>query len=592
MLGAEVVVHVVEDMDDAEAFGAWVDEHKGAWVAVDTEATGLNVYATDWRLRSVQIGTKREAWVLWVEGSYAGLRPVVQAALLSLPKQLAHNRAYDAGALEVSGFRHRLWEGHDTLLMSHLVDTRGVKDGGVGHKLKDLGAFYVDPSMADSDVALKEWARSENIPLDERFRRAPCRLPELEEYAGIDTMITSALYEIFDGKLIEREHRLLEFEEALQRVCADMGERGLLLDVPYAEALREHLLDREDILRQKMDAHGIENPSAPAQIRYALRDAGLTLLTPTGKLSVSKDALEGVAHPVAQLVQDFRHVSKFRGSYVERSLELVDAAGRVHPSIRSLQARTARMAVSDPPLHQLPATDALIRRMYIADPGMAIVSADYNQVELNVVAELAGERNMLKAIMEGVDLHTNTANLTGLTRKVAKMVNFLIVYGGGVAELMTKANISKAEAVKALAAFHRAFPGIRRYGNRLQERTGKGAKPLVNPAGLSMRLDKDRTYAAINYMVQSTARYVLAEAMLELAESKFSGGLLLPIHDEMLAQVPIVGAQESADEIGAIMSRSFGGIELVAEGEVYGPSWGHGYISRGVIPIELERWFV
>lgn len=592
VLGHAVTVKVVENHKDAADFLRWCEEVKDQWVAIDVEATGLDIYSTSWRIRSVQFGTLREAWVLWVEGDYVPNRAIVQKGLDTLPLQLAHNRAYDAPALDHTGFHHSLWAGRDTMLMSHLLDSRGKSDGGVGHGLKALAAHYIDPTLTDSDDALKQWAKDQKIKVGERFHLAPTRLPELEHYAGMDCILTRGLHDVLLSRLTELDQlNLMEFEHEIQQVCSGIAAKGMLLDIPYAKALREHFLDREDILRQKMDEHGILNPNSVKQIQAALQGANLTLRTASGQLSVSKDALEGIDHPVAEMVQEFRHVTKFRVSYVDRCIDLVDEKGRVHPNIRSLQARTARMAVSDPPLQQLPASDALLRRMFIADPGMSICSVDYSQIELRVLAELAQEKAMLGAIAHGIDLHTNTAEKVGIDRKIAKMVNFLIVYGGGATKLEVSAAISSEDAVAAIRGFHKAFPGVKRYGNRLQERSNMGEHPVTTPSGRRLILDRDRTYAATNYVVQSTARDVLAEAMLDLNESPYASSMLLPVHDEILFQVPTEVADKATSAVVTIMSRYFGDTYLDATGDVYGPSWGHGYLDHGEIPADLLEWF-
>ena len=401
------------------------------------------------------------------------------------------------------------------MIMSHLIDSRAKQDGGVGHSLKDLGAHWIDPSMKDGDEALKEWARAQKgIKVDDRYWAAPYGLPELERYSGLDVMITRGLHDLFEKRIGEMGcERLLEFELEVQRECAAMSSRGMLLDVEYAEALREYYLDREDVLLQKLDAAGVENPNSAAQIREALLAGGVRLKekTGSGEFSVAKEVLGGLDHPVAAMVMEYRHASKFRAAYVDSCLEIRDENDRVHPGIRSLQARTARMAVASPALQQLPSSDPLVRRMFVADEGMTMIACDYSQVELRVMAALAGERKMLKAIADGVDLHTNTAEQVGISRKLGKMTNFLVVYGGGASALSVQAGVSEADAKSALNGFHRAFPGVRRYSNRLQEKSGKGQRPIVTPAGRHMM----RGYAAINYMVQSTVRDVLAEALLE-----------------------------------------------------------------------------
>jgi DNA polymerase-1 len=592
--GTTVTTMVATVPEDLPEFLDWAYAYAHLPIAIDTESTGFRMFSVDWKLRLVQFGTKREAWVIPVEEGYEDFRSAVQEALGILQRPVAHNLPFDALSLERAGYKHPLWRiGSDTSVMAHLIDPRGRPDGGVGQGLKPLGEFYLDPAIRDGEKEFKDWARKAKVPVDERFLRVPFGEPSYEHYAGLDCIITAGLFELFSEKLGEKGlEDLAKFEYATQEATADMQRRGFLLDVPYAEALREYLLDQEDILLQKLQHMGIDNPNSNAQVRKALLASGakLTVETPSGELSVSADALDGIDHPAVAMVQEYAQVGKFRTSYVDAMLEAKDSEDRIHPSIRALKARTARMAVSDPPLHQLPSRDAMIRRMLVADPGHVLYAVDYDQVELRILAVMAGAKKMIAAIHNGIDLHTTTAELVGIERRLAKMVNFLIVYGGGAGKLSIGAKVPFEEARAALKGFHRAYPEIKRYGNRLQERSGQGARPIETPSGRLLPLDKDRTYAATNYMVQSTARDVLAEAILRLRDDdEIWGGVLLPVHDEVIGQAPLVDAANIVNRVGEIMSTDFGEVELSASGKILGRSWGHGYDIES-LPKELRRF--
>jgi len=449
--GAILRINVVVTLEDLRSFERWARSVVGP-VAVDTEATGLDIYASSWRLRMVQFGTKAEAWVIPVELGPAFMASA-QYGLETIPVQVVHNKNYDVPALNAGGLScATLRAGEDTQILAHLVDPRGRESGGIGMGLKALGVHYLDPSLGDGDAALKLWASGAGVKRDDRFRAAPIDLPELERYAGLDALITAGVYEVLKAKLEGVEH-LVPFEHELQLQTLAMSERGLLVDVEYAEALGDYLEMREDVIAQRLDAMGVDNPNSSDQIERMLLADGveLTKRTPKGGASsVAKDVLEAIDHPSAALITEYRNVTKFKASYVDSCLSLKDRDNRVHPWIRSLKARTARMAVSSPPLHQLPSGDAMIRRMFVAEPGWAVFSADYDQVELRVLAALSREPAMLSAIAAGVDLHSLTAERVGLERKVAKMTNFLIVYGGGATKLAEQARITVEEAKAAI----------------------------------------------------------------------------------------------------------------------------------------------
>ena len=587
ILGVLVSVYVVETAADAAVFADWVRDVGAGWVGVDTETSGLDSWADGWELRLVQFATPNVAFVL----DPVKFRDEVQVALLSMPRTVFHNRPFDAAALTRGGFEHLAWDGGiDTQVLAHIADSRSSRDGAVGHGLKALADAMIQPGLSDDQVELKAWARANKVSVATMFATAPTEL--FEAYAGMDAILTVRLAKLLADKVeaIGCGH-LVEFEIELQRVGADIQETGFKIDRAYAEWLGDHLESQAVDATTKLRMLGVDNPNSNSQVAGALIEAGVVWdgVTASGKPSVASDVLDSVDHPVADLVKAYRSANKLRKSYVVRALEASAVDGRCHADIRMLQARTARMSVSNPPLQQLPASDAMIRRMFVADPGMAICAVDYSQIELRVLAALSGEESMIAAIADGVDLHTNAAVSMGVSRKVAKMANFLTVYGGGAGQLSKAAGISMGEATAALGAFGRAFPAVAKYGDRLQFGAKYGADPVVTASGRRLMLDRGRLYSATNYVVQSSARDVLAEAMLMVDEDRvLSGCLLMPVHDELIFQAPIDEAEAWVDRMVDLMECDFKGVHLAAEGEIYGASWGHGYAYAGT---PAAGWF-
>ena len=572
--------------DDVGALRSWLARGRQA-LAVDTETTGLNIHGAGFRCRLVVLADNLEAWVLDVERAPALLHEA-RTALLEAPWLVMHNATFDWQVLEVAGvatLEELQPRTVDTRLLAHLVDPRGKADGGVGHGLKDLAVHYVDEGAADGDQELAALFRELGFKKAEGFAKVPVDHPTLVHYAGQDGIMTARLLEVLAPKVRElgMDH-LVDFERDVQALLARLERRGMLLDVAYAERLRERYLIAQDAHQMGAASYGVDNVNAPTQVADGLLALGaeLTERTPSGAWKVDKDVLASIlpGTPGAELAAEVRgakHASKFRKSYVEACLELRDAQDRVHPRINALQARTARMSVSTPPLQQLPSGDWWVRRMFVAEPGELVVAADYSQVELRVLGALAKERNIMEAVAQGVDLHDLTAGRVGIDRGTAKAVNFLTVYGGGAKALARTARIPQHEAKVALSGYHRAFPGVKRYGRHLMERAEYGRKEVRTASGRRLPLDRGRLYAATNYVVQSSARDVLAQALLELSDAGLERYLLIPVHDEVVASAPAAEAAEVAQAIGEVMSMDFHGVHLAAEGEVYGASWGHGY---------------
>ena len=204
-------------------------------------------------------------------------------------------------------------------------------------------------------------------------------------------------------------------------------------------------------------------------------------------------------------------------------------------------------------------------------------AADYVGVVMRVMAGLAQDATMLKAIADGVDLHSFTAEKVGVTRKVAKPLGFGIAYGGGAPKLALIAGISEAEAKTAIQAWWRTYPGVKRYKRSLVGKSEQGRLPVTTATGRQIPLDRGRVYAALNYVIQSTARDALAQDILDIRAAGLGDHLLLPIHDELLFEAPAADIEEVARAIGETMTMDILGTTLTATGEVYGESWGAGY---------------
>ena len=393
---------------------------------------------------------------------------------------------------------------------------------------------------------------------------------------------------------------LATFEHELAAALAILQRRGMLVDVPYTERLNDDLMAEADKYRAVAKRYGVENVNSTKQIAEALQAMGETLAekTDSGNLKVDK----GVLMPLADLDNDWeligarkpnyladavlraKRADKWATAYAGAFLDKRDERDRLHPMIGGLQARTARMSISRPPLQQLPSGDAQVRRALIADPGNVIVACDYSQIEMRVLAALAEDRKLLEAIRSGVDLHDYTATLvygedfTPAHRKLMKGVGFGKVYGGGAKTLSRQTGAPIGKVKSAIKAYDRTYPGIKRYSRKLQRAAGFGEKEVVTPTGRHLPLDRDRLYSATNYMVQSTARDVLAEAILDLFDAGLDEGLLLPVHDEIIAQAPEADAEEYVREISKVMNREFYDVPLTSDPEVLGASWGHGYM--------------
>ena len=249
------------------------------------------------------------------------------------------------------------------------------------------------------------------------------------------------------------------------------------------------------------------------------------------------------------------------------------------------------MSIMNPPLQQLPAGDWRIRRCFIPDPGNVFISSDFSQIELRVIAANAQVEQMIDAIKTDVDLHNRTADLIwpdGWTKKqrgIAKNVAFGYAYGAGPKKISETAGIPYTEARKIVTAFENAYHEIPRFSDKLQEEARSNGWLITTSYNRELPVSPNKSYAALNYATQSTARDVFADAMLKVDEA-FGDRLVLPIHDEILHQAPLAEANEQAHRVRSIMQGEFHGVPIDADSEIgWGGSWGSFYN----VPPHLDR---
>ena len=582
------------DLAGFEAFLAQGDKVLG----FDTETTGLDMFVPGESVRLVQFGNLREAWVLRVDLFADAIRKALRQ-----PRYFtAHNAPFDLLwvdehlGVKIEELADRVF---DTRIFAHLIDPRQPHEGGAGLSLKPLSAIYVDPDAPDTQEGLTAVFNSLGFTKATGWRHIPIDHPTYVLYAGLDPILSVRLF----GELAPLIKDLglsglSKFEHHLSSLLALMQRKGLRLDVDYTEHLVEDLTAEAEHFAAVAARYGVANVNSTAQVAAALQAMGETLTerTKTG-WKVDKEVLLPIAdldrdwkrieardaNPLADAVLRSKRASKWTGSYAQAFLDLRDANDRVHPSIGGLQARTARMSISRPPLQQLPSGDWKVRRAIIADPGNLVIAADYQAVEMRVLAALADEQTMKEAIAAGLDLHGFTAEriygagFTKRQRGISKGVGFGKVYGGGAETLSRQTGAPIEQVREAIAAYDRVFPGIKRYAKRLQSRAEYGKKEVVTVSGRHLPLDRDRLYSATNYVVQSTARDLLAQAIVDVFDAGLGDHLLLPVHDELIAQAPEADAEEVIREIGRVMESTFYGVRIESDPEVYGRSWGHGY---------------
>ncbi|MEU7191680.1 DNA polymerase [Streptomyces sp. NPDC045369] len=604
--GETVTVHVPETTEDLNEFWRWLyrARERGP-IALDTETTGLDIYSPGYRLRTVQFGDTHDAWVLPYErGGYVA--SYARDAIRRCRQVLIHNAAFDWLVLDEHAGTPleelALWT-TDTRILAALIDPRQPSEGGIGTALKPLAAYWVDPAAPDTQGGLTRVFNSLGFTKETGWAGIDLTHPTYLLYAGLDVILTARLYPVLRRELDRLGVRaeLVTYEHEIARMCAVMQRAGLLVDHDYAAPLARRLAEEAEQHAAVAARYGVTKVGSSTQVAEALVGMGerLTERTQSGALSTDKTVLLPLAdldrdwqrigarepNPLADAVLRAKRASKWGVTYAEAFLSNASAAGRIHPSISPLAARTGRMSVTAG-LHQLPSSDHVIRRAILAEPGHVMISTDFQAVEMRVLAALANVRRMKEGFTSGgdkFDIHTYTARLikgdkaTPRDRKVFKGAGFGKVYGGGITTIARQTGATEPEIAQAVAAYDRMFPEIKRASSRWQRQAYQNGMVFISATGRRLPLDRDRTYSVVNYACQSAARDLLGQAMLNVESAGLLNFCRLPIHDEFLASAPREDATEIAREFERCMTMDLYGVPITAEAEIGGRSWGSLY---------------
>lgn len=580
--GEEVSVHVVETADDLIGFRWFVQSHN--CLAVDTETTGLDIYSDEFRCRLVQFGTQSDSWVLPVEASDTLLYEVKEA-LSFTSKIIMQNASYDLQVLDrcLGIEMETLWpKVIDTQILAKLVDPRPFEAGGIGHSLEDLIRRFIDRDLADNVKGLMaKLAREHKTTKLKIWSMIDLFHPEYLLYAGMDTVFTARACSKL-VPLLKVSDDLVKFEHRIAEICSYIDRRGFLLDVEYTQRLSARWANEQAVLEAiAFTEYGIDSVNSTEDVAEALEEIGVRITgrTETGKRRVDKSLLQSLVADnveLAEIVSEAKKLGKWNTTWVQKFLDSADSEGRCHTFINPLQARTGRMSITGIPAQTLPASDSVVRSCFVAEPGHSICSVDYLAQELRVLAALSGDQTMIQAFENDLDLHQITADASGVSRKVGKMANFLTVYGGGPAKLADQAGIDLGTAQGVLAGFARTYPAVARYSKRLSALASSQGF-ITTGTGRRLPVDKARPYSALNYMIQSTSRDVTCRALIRLHEAGFTPYIRLPIHDEIVASVPVEKAEWGASKIASLMAEQMNGVLIGTDPEVGGRSWGSLY---------------
>jgi len=381
--------------------------------------------------------------------------------------------------------------------------------------------------------------------------------------------------------------QLYELEKKLLPVLRQMEKSGIKIDKKHLENLSQKTAQDLSVLEKKIyNLVGQEfNVNSPQQLsdilfnKLAISVKGLKK-TPGKVISTAAGELEKLKnqHPVIDLILEYRELAKLKNTYLDALPKLADSSSRLRTSFDQLGTLTGRLSSKNPNLQNIPIKTELgreIRRAFVAEPGNEILSADYSQIELRVVAVLAQDKNMLEAFKAGRDIHTETAHeifevelekVTKEMRRIAKVLNFGVIYGMSVRGFAQTAGVDNARAKDFIEKYFKKFSGVAAFIEKTKKQAARkgfvetmfGRKrfiPEINSSVWNLRAAAERM--AINMPVQGTAADIIKIAMVKIAESQqlkvSESQLLLQVHDELVFEVIADKIKEIAAEVKKIM---------------------------------------
>ena len=450
------------------------------------------------------------------------------------------------------------------------LNEMGIAGAGFVHDVM-LYAFLLDADP--SACSLEEQARRR---LDLKLGSAP------EQHADVILELNGQLSPEIDARGLRELYATIELP--LAPVLARMERAGILID--RIELQRLSTMMEGEIARLTERIHALAgkafNIASPQQLgRVLFEDLRLPAPTKRGKgkaISTAADVLETLAadHEIVRLVLEYRQLAKLKGTYVDALPLLVDGAGRLHTSFNQTGAATGRLSSSNPNLQNIPVRTALgreIRAAFVPRPGWKLVTADYSQIELRLLAHFSADPLLVRAFREGDDVHTRTASevmgvppmmVTPEARRDAKAVNFGIVYGISAFGLAAQLGISRSEAERYIRGYFERYAGVRRFLDETiaavrasgVTRTLFGRErpiPDMNSGNPSARGFAERT--AVNSPLQGTAADLIKLAMIRvqgaLEKGGFESAMLLQVHDELVFECP----PEEVDAVAALARR-------------------------------------
>ncbi len=594
-LAQKIDVSAYQTITDEKELKQWLDlAVDQGFFAFDTETTSLDPMQAELVGFSIALQASKAAYVplnhvagtqdLLGGGRIEGQIPIKVALALLQPVlenpailKIAQNMKYDWLVMKQHGITIQSFD--DTMLLSYVLDA-----GTLTHGMDALSERWLGHKpIAYKDVVGSGKASTSFASVD---------LAQATAYAAEDADVTLRLWQVLKPQLIAQGiSRVYErLERPLVDVLARMEERGILVDRQLLSRLSGELAQsaaaiEDEIYTLAGEKFNIGSPKQLGEILFGKMGLPGGSKTKTGQWSTSAQVLEDLAaegHELPRKIVDWRQLTKLKSTYTDALPNyILPRTGRVHTNYSMAATSTGRLASSEPNLQNIPVRTPegrKIRAAFIAGPGNMLISADYSQIELRVLAHVADIKALKDAFAHGLDIHAMTASemfgvpvegMPSEVRRRAKAINFGIIYGISAFGLANQLGISREEAGQYIRTYFERFPGIKDYMEKtkafahehgyVETIFGRRAHyPEINASNPQIRAFNER--AAINAPIQGAAADIIRRAMIKmdaaLNSEKLSAKMLLQVHDELIFEVPEQEVEKTISVVKNVMENA------------------------------------
>jgi DNA polymerase-1 len=594
-------LHLVDNWEDATKFMDWVAGLNTERIAFDTEGEGLNVRKD--KVRLIQFGDRNQGWALPVDRWLGLATEVFERWASSGRRFVGHNARYDAGMLKKHGIN----------IPTHLIDDTmmlaAVANPSVPLGLKSQSARHIDPRAAVLQGQLDEVMRSSGKTWKDIPITADGPFATYWIYGALDAIITNRLWDHHAPDVFANAPRSYDLEISAGWMASRMEAAGVECDREYTAAQQgEFAVMYDDLTSRIHTEYGVDAGSKDQVVAVLLKDGvQLSKRTDGGSFSLDKEVLGTVDHPLVHMIAQRRKIEKLSSTYLRRFLEASEDDGRIRASINTIGGsgksvgesggmfgvRTGRMSLSSPNLQQLPRggdpLSSVIRNCIVAGEGKTLVSVDFDQAELRVMAHLSKDPGLAAAFASTEDFFTTLTRRiyhdpsivkSDRRRQLTKSYVFATLYGAGNDKLATTTGVPLGEVEDLQREFNAAYAGVPAFQHAIQQVAKQRQRdegvayvrsPLTNRKFVG---EQGKEYKLVNFIIQGTQAELLKMKMLEVDAAGLGDALRLPIHDELILEVNDEDVPEAVQTLREIMNDSTLLSVPITAGVAIGKKWG------------------